>query len=234
MAEFPSLIVFTDAILADCSYMDDERFGAYHRLIYLIWRSPECRIPNDDSWLADKLNRPIENIKTVYRKVIKDHCKNDGNWITQTRLKKEKKFRRDNSKKKSDAAKALWEKKKSYTGALVGSNDVHMPPYPTQPTPNLTLPKEGLINNPIPVLNPAREEGEIKINGFGKVRLGEGRTFFPTEKTVQEIISIAPQWNLQTLLEHYKEFSRDKDKPTYPQAAFKKWAENFTKGKPPR
>ena len=100
MATFPALPMWTDAILADCGYMPDEKFGAYHRLLYLIWRSPRCKVPNDDAWLAEKLQRSVEEIKRLYRPLIVQDvedaaeilCRTDGNWIFQKRLLKEKKI----------------------------------------------------------------------------------------------------------------------------------------------
>jgi hypothetical protein len=44
LAEFPALPLFTDAILADTAHLSHEEFGAYMRILILMWRTPECRI----------------------------------------------------------------------------------------------------------------------------------------------------------------------------------------------
>lgn len=89
------------------------------------------------------------------------------------------------------------------------------------------------------ILNHNLTKGEV--NGFSKINLDfrnggfeEGFRFMPSERTQQDIISIAPGWNIQTLVEHYTEFVRQHGRPEHPQAAFKGWAKSFTKGKPPR
>ena len=131
MAEFPALPIWTDAILADCGYMTDEKFGAYHRLLYLIWRSPECRVPNDDLWLAERLARSVETVRSLYRPHIRDLCGNDGNWITQGRLIDEKKYLKKRYRKQSDNAKSRWNKEKDICH---GNAQSGITPTPT-PTP---------------------------------------------------------------------------------------------------
>lgn len=145
MADFPALPMWTDAILADCGYMSDEKFGAYHRLLYLIWRSPLCKVPNDDTWLAERLNRPIESVRSLYRQFISNDgedvaevlCRTDGNWIFQKRLLKEKKYLANQSKKQSEKAKAKWQKEK---GLCRGNATCGNAPTPT-PTPTPISPK---------------------------------------------------------------------------------------------
>lgn len=108
MAEFPALPLYTDAILADCSHLSDAEFGLYMRAIILIWRSPDCRIPNDDEWISRKLRCSPEDINPL----LSEFCECDGNWVKQKRLLKERDYLRKQSKKQSDAAKSRWNKEK--------------------------------------------------------------------------------------------------------------------------
>ena len=49
------------------SPVGEEEHGAYLRLLMLAWVAPECRLPNDDAWLARRLSRPIETIQRLER-----------------------------------------------------------------------------------------------------------------------------------------------------------------------
>lgn len=121
MAEYAALPLFTDALMADCGHLDDERFGLYLRLLILMWRSPGCRIPNDNQWLANKLRREVSDIENDVRPIIEEFCRSDGNWITQKRLTKEFKYVTDQHKKQSERAKARWNKEKEDAGAHAGA-----------------------------------------------------------------------------------------------------------------
>lgn len=150
MAQFPALPMFTDALLADCGYMSDEKFGAYHRLLYLIWRSPNCRIPNNDEWMAERLNRPVEVIRSLYRQFITSDqddvaevlCRTDGNWVYQKRLLKELEYLKKSSKRQSVRAKARWNKEKdiSHGNADAGNATRCNAPTPTPHSKKETTP----------------------------------------------------------------------------------------------
>ena len=112
MAKFSFLPIFTDTLLADCGNLNDSAFGAYHRILYLLWRSPKCRIPNDEKWIAHKLGRSIEDYRKIFKPLIEEFCKTTGNWIYQKRLSKEYLFVKNKSKKQSDKAKLRWDKEK--------------------------------------------------------------------------------------------------------------------------
>lgn len=107
MANFPALPLWTDAYLADTAHLSDAENGLYIRLLILIWRSPKCRIPNDDSWLS----RRFSDVGAV-RALIKEFCFCDGNWIKQKRLFREWKYVNTKRLKQSVKAKSRWEKEK--------------------------------------------------------------------------------------------------------------------------
>lgn len=52
MSSFPSLPLFTDAFIADTGHLSAQQTGAYMMLLMMAWRSPECRLPDDDDKLA--------------------------------------------------------------------------------------------------------------------------------------------------------------------------------------
>jgi uncharacterized protein YdaU (DUF1376 family) len=49
---FPYLPLSTDAYLADTRHLTAEEHGAYLLLLMMAWRSPDCRLPDDDVKLA--------------------------------------------------------------------------------------------------------------------------------------------------------------------------------------
>ena len=156
MAAFASLPLFTDAWVADTKHLTRLARGTYHDLLVLIWRSPECRVPNDDAWLAPRLAMTIEEVAAELRPIIAEFCRSDGNWITQKRLRKEWDYCNKKREQQSVSAKARWNKDKKSRNA--------MPPG-IAPTPSPTK-KEGAPS--APSTNPEKELFERGREVLGK------------------------------------------------------------------
>lgn len=112
MAEYPYLPLFTDAFLASTDHLSDAETGLYLRLLMLMWRSPECRIPDDDAWLCRRL-RLTDAI--AVRSLCKEFCRSHvdhGRWLTQKRLRKEWGYVNQRREKASASAKSRWDKEK--------------------------------------------------------------------------------------------------------------------------
>ena len=137
MAEYPALPIFIDAWSLDCAHLTDAEDGRYFRLCRLMWSQPECRIPNDDAWIARKLGRSVEDVQRDIRPIIAEFCQSDGNWITQKRLQKEWRYVRQHSKRQSAIAKSRWRKEKSACHGNAGRHVNGTAPTPT-PTPTPT------------------------------------------------------------------------------------------------
>lgn len=114
MAEFPALPLWIEPLTYKTAHLDDSRFGLYMRLLILMWGTPGCRVPNDFSWIMNKLPGRTEE---QLRGIVGEFCQSDGNWITQKRLQKEFAYVSKTTKKRSDAAKAKWRKQKEAYGA---------------------------------------------------------------------------------------------------------------------
>jgi uncharacterized protein YdaU (DUF1376 family) len=112
MSAFPHLPLFTDAWVADTKHLSRLERGTYFDLLVLMWRVPNCRVPNDDAWLGKRLSMTASEVASELRPIIAEFCQVDGNWIIQKRLKREWEWCLRNSKKRSDAAKSRWEKEK--------------------------------------------------------------------------------------------------------------------------
>jgi uncharacterized protein YdaU (DUF1376 family) len=127
MAELPYMPFFVDAYTLDAGHLTEQEHGVYLRLLMLAWATPECRVPNDDAWLARRLSRPLETIVSIYRPIIAEFFQTDGNWIWQKRQQKEWQRSRSLRVKQSDNAKSRWNKEKS----ACGGNAMAMPTTPT-------------------------------------------------------------------------------------------------------
>jgi uncharacterized protein YdaU (DUF1376 family) len=136
MADFPALPLWTDAYLADTSHFSHAEHGCYLLLLMTMWRAPECRLPNDDQFLARRFNLSVDDIKAQFRPLIVEFCQSTGNWITQKRLTRERAYVSARTKKRSDAAKLRWNKGK-------GSYNADAP----TPTPTPTVESKNSVSS---------------------------------------------------------------------------------------
>lgn len=124
MAQFPALPLFTDSYLADTLHLTDAQHGIYLKLLMLTWRSPECRLPNDDQWLAARFQRPVERVVEEIRPLLVEFYSSTGNWLFQKRLLREWEWCKAKSSQQSVRAKSRWEKEKN---SYNGNAGPHMP-----------------------------------------------------------------------------------------------------------
>lgn len=128
MAEFPSLPLWTDAYLADTTHLSTEEHGAYLLLLIAAWRSPECRLPDDDAKLA-RFVHATPRVWARLRPVMAPFFVIEGGFWVQKRLSKERKYVADVSAKRSKAAHAKHLKNKETTHAHDGANGMHPHPH---------------------------------------------------------------------------------------------------------
>ena len=112
MASYPSLPLWTDAYLADTGHLSFEEHGVYMMLLMTIWRSPNCRIPNDMKWIQRRLRASQTEMDMIVEPIVKEFLDTSGNWVTQKRLKQEYNYVSARSKSQSDRAKLRWQKEK--------------------------------------------------------------------------------------------------------------------------
>jgi uncharacterized protein YdaU (DUF1376 family) len=89
MSQYPSLPLFTDAFLADTGHLSAQETGAYLLLMMMAWRSPDCRIPDDDLKLARWARLDRRTWLKVKATVLEFWALESGFW-TQKRLSKER------------------------------------------------------------------------------------------------------------------------------------------------
>ena len=127
MAKFPALPLWTDAWVADTHHLRVCERGLYIDLLILMWRSPKCRVPNDEIWLAKHLGVPAKDFKPL----IKEFCQCDGNHITQKRLLREFFYLRKRRAQQSARAKVRWRKEKDMCRSDAASGNALSTPTPT-------------------------------------------------------------------------------------------------------
>lgn len=112
MADFPALPLFTDAYIGDTRHLTLEEHGAYLLLLMIAWRSPDCRLPNDDKRLATMLGislkkwlalRPALTGPSMFRE--------ENGHLLQNRLTKERNYVTRQSAQQRAKAEARWNPK---------------------------------------------------------------------------------------------------------------------------
>lgn len=155
MAEFPVLPIFTDAYLGDTSHLTTTEHGAYWLLIITEWRSPGCKLPDDDRLLARYARLTASQWRRM-RPVLALFFKVQGGFWVQPRLMDEYNAVRRKREQRASAghASALKRKDRHLTNVEAPLDDratnpehlalddkstntrEHDPPPRPKPTPN--------------------------------------------------------------------------------------------------
>jgi len=109
MAELPVLPLKTDALLADTSHMSAEEFGAYVRILLVMWRQG-ATLPDNDKELA----RIAGVSPTRWRKIaesVRRPLTGAGGVLSQKRLTDTWIEAKDRRARRAGAADARWGKK---------------------------------------------------------------------------------------------------------------------------
>jgi uncharacterized protein YdaU (DUF1376 family) len=138
MAEFPALPLWTDAYFADTRHLSTLEHGAYLLLLMEAWRRQTCSLPNDDRLLARLAGLTAEQWVDVKPMILPffDLDKR-SNELHQKRLRKERDFLREKSRKQSERAASGWNKRKKKDAAAMPEACRSDAPTPT-PTPTKT------------------------------------------------------------------------------------------------
>lgn len=85
MAQFPFMPLYTDTFLADTGHLNATETGAYLTLLMVAWRSPGCRLPDDDQKLARWARVDPRTWGRIKPRIMDFWTLADGFW-TQGRL----------------------------------------------------------------------------------------------------------------------------------------------------
>lgn len=215
MAEFPALPLFTDSLIADTAHLNDEEFGRYIRLLIIMWRSPDCRIPNDRSWVAKRLRLDPLQYDSDIKPLVDEFCISNGNWLMQKRLTKVFETVREKVQKNTEAAKSRWQKEKS-TSERISERNANQ--------------NQNQIYTPLP---PKGGDRAFKHGLKGKGEKADIDHYLDDSDRLKAR-QAAPGYDLQYLIRTYNADVEGRDWPKYPAKAFVGWCGALYKkrGKP--
>jgi uncharacterized protein YdaU (DUF1376 family) len=81
--------MYPDDFEADTAHLSLAEDGAYNRLLRLQWRSPGCKIPNDQPWIMRKMRAVSEADQALVQTVLDEFFTKKGGKIFSARLLKE-------------------------------------------------------------------------------------------------------------------------------------------------
>jgi uncharacterized protein YdaU (DUF1376 family) len=89
MSSLPYLPLFVDDFEADTAHLSFVEDGIYNRILRLCWRSPKCRLPNDQDWVARKIRVVTEEERQAMAAVISEFFTARRGYIFSKRLSAE-------------------------------------------------------------------------------------------------------------------------------------------------
>lgn len=107
MSRAGAIPYFGDAYMADTRHLSLEEHGAYHLLLLIAWRSPNCALPDDDKRIAQMLGITGKKWASLRPSVMAFWTRTEHGW-EQKRLTKERRWVEEKSRKNRDAAEARW------------------------------------------------------------------------------------------------------------------------------
>ncbi len=110
MSKYPSLPIWTDALIGDTYHLTPAEFGAYLRLLIAMWRSPGCRLQDDDAFLGRIIGAPKQWSRI--RPALEGYLTRRDGFVTQKRLLDEYEFVSAKVKKAAAAGRASALKRK--------------------------------------------------------------------------------------------------------------------------
>lgn len=188
MTEFPSLPLFTDALIADTTHLSDEEFGRYVKLMIITWRLPNCKMPRDELWHMRRHSVTLDKFNELYKPLLEEFFKCDGNYYYQKRLLSEFSYLRDQRQKQTVKANIRWNKNKDLC-------------YGNAPKPILTKEKEKDTKKKKKNLNLFPESFSLFWEEFPKQRAGS------RDKAFEAWLKASIRDNPEKIIEGVKKYS---------------------------
>ncbi|SRR6266478_1399590 len=132
MCELPSFPLFVSDYLGKTHpHLTLEQHGTYLLLLMFSWQRPTCALPDDDRWLAKRLDIQLRTWRPLRKTVLEPFFKQDekGEWFSQ-RLRKEREYVSKIRRKSSENSLKRWSQTKE-NNDLAESRHMH----PTAPHP---------------------------------------------------------------------------------------------------
>lgn len=120
MAQYPSLPLWTDAYLADTKHLTTIEHGAYLLMLMTAWRDPECRLQDDERYLARVAGMSPATWRR-HARVLRAFWQVREGFLYQKRLSAERKRVDTRSDSGRRAAEAKWRKSNESGDADAGA-----------------------------------------------------------------------------------------------------------------
>ena len=224
MAKLPQLPLFTDAFIADTVHLDAMETGAYLMLLMCAWRSPDCKLPNDDKLLARYARCNARQWQKIKPSVMSFFEQDELQKWYQQRLLKEHIFVTAKLEQQKQAGKASALKRKETGSTDVensGNGRSNGSPTPT-PTP---IPIPNSIKNP-PISPQPVDKSKEEGGGVLKPSVSGGASFDIQSRLGDRALDKAKRlareknrdWHF--LVREYNDWIAQKGEPRNPDGAF--------------
>lgn len=101
---------FGDAYMADTRHLTLEEHGAYHLLLLIAWRAPNCVLPDDDKRIAQMLGITPKKWAGLRPTIMAFWTRTENGW-EQKRQTKERRWVEEKKAKNKAAAEQRWNAK---------------------------------------------------------------------------------------------------------------------------
>jgi len=129
MCELPSFPLFVSDYLGKTHpHLTLEQHGTYLLLLMFSWQRPTCALPDDDRWLAKRLDIQLRTWRPLRKTVLEPFFKQDekGEWFSQ-RLRKEREYVSKIRRKSSENSLKRWSVSKE-NNDLAENRHMHVTP----------------------------------------------------------------------------------------------------------
>ena len=172
MAKYPGLMLWTDAWIADTHHLTVELRGAYMDLLVLMWRTPGCRVPNDDHWLAHHLGYTADQVTNLVRPIITEFgtLVAGSDYVTQKRLQREFAVAHKRKEKAVEAIRTRWNSRNQKPPSAVSNGKgtkktdslvIHSSPSPSPAPAHSTVQEQVQVRKGPRSLASPRSEGAL-------------------------------------------------------------------------
>lgn len=102
--------MWVDALFRDTATFEADEFGAYVKLLFVMWSAPACALPDDDVRLARAAGVSTAKWKRRIGPLLRPLLTPCEDGLTQKRLRREARFVEEELAKQSAKARGRWQK----------------------------------------------------------------------------------------------------------------------------
>lgn len=122
---------------AKTSHLTLEEDGAYNRLLRLMWMTPGCSLPDDDTWIMRRMRCDLETFERVVKPLICEFMKREKGRVFSPRLMQEHMLSSEKHKKRVDAGKKGGRPAKALKSNETRQSNAKAMPKQPEPEPDI-------------------------------------------------------------------------------------------------